>query len=142
MTPPRLVFSPRCTTTSTVNGGDYEVHDVQWTGEYFNPPQQGPITGWTIDLYSDTAGQPGSLITNFHVNGNGNETFLGTFGGFPTYTYDVTINWDPTSGTQYWASLYPDLGYPPQWGWASANTGPQMFGDGISYRTSLEPARN
>ena len=29
----------------------------------------------------------------------------------------------------YWASVVPDLGFPPQWGWASG-TG----GDGISYQ--------
>ena len=33
------------------------------------------------------------------------------------------------AGTEYWLSVYPDLGFPPQWGWSSG-TG----GDGISYQ--------
>jgi hypothetical protein len=113
----------------TINaGGDYAIHRVQFTGEYFNPPEQGPITGWTVNFYSD-AGQPGSLLHSEHVQGTGGETFLGNFGGFPVYTYDIPVNWDPISGTTYWLSVYPDLGFPPQWGWSSA-TG----GDGISYQ--------
>ncbi|MGZ4788063.1 MAG: PEP-CTERM sorting domain-containing protein [Terriglobales bacterium] len=103
---------------------------VQWTGEYFNPPQQGPITGWTINFYADAAGQPGALLQSTHVNGTGDETFLGNFGGFPTYTYSVNIaSFPATAGTQYWLDVYPDLAFPPQWGWSSG-TG----GDGISYQ--------
>lgn len=114
-------------------GGGYAITDVQWTGEYFNPPQQGPITGWSINFYADSGGQPGALLYTQHTAGTGNETFLGMFGGFPTYTYDIATNWDPTSGTQYWASVVPDLGYPPEWGW-STSSGPHVLGDGISYQ--------
>jgi hypothetical protein len=114
----------------TVNaGGDYSIHQVQWTGEYFNPPQQGQITAWTVTFYADAAGQPGAPFCSTNVGGTGNETFLGSFGGFPTYTYSLPVNCDPQSGTQYWLSVIPDLGFPPQWGWSSA-TG----GDGIAYQ--------
>jgi hypothetical protein len=114
----------------TINaGGDYAIHEVQFTGEYFNPPAQGPITAWTVTFYADAAGQPGAALNTTNVAGTGGETFLGNFGGFPTYTYDIKVNWDPHSGTQYWMSVIPDLGFPPQWGWSSG-TG----GDGISYQ--------
>jgi hypothetical protein len=39
------------------------------------------------------------------------------------------LNFSGTYNTQYWLSLYPDLGFPPQWGWSSG-TG----GDGFSYQ--------
>jgi hypothetical protein len=115
----------------TVNaGGDYYIDEVKFTGEYFNPPTQGAITAWTVTFYADAAGQPGTSLFTFNVAGTGGETFLGNFGGFPTYTYDITgFKWDPMSGTQYWLSVVPDLGFPPQWGWSSG-TG----GDGISYQ--------
>ena len=111
-------------------GSNSTITEVQFTGEYFNPPQQGSITGWTVNLYGDSVGQPGSLLDTFHVGGTGGETFLGTFGGFPTYTYDIAgLNFATTAGTQYWLDVYPDLGFPPQWGWSSG-TG----GDGVAYQ--------
>jgi len=110
-------------TASTIN-------NVQFTGAYFNPPNQGPITGWTIQFWSDASGQPGSSLFSQHIAGTGGETFLGDFGGFPTYTYSLDITgFDAAAGTQYWMSVVPDLGFPPQWGWSSG-TG----GDGISYQ--------
>jgi hypothetical protein len=106
------------------------VDSMHWVGEYFNPPNQGPITAWTVTLWSDNAGQPGTVISMQNLTGTDNETFLGTFGGFPTYTYSTTgLGWAITGGTQYWVSVVPDLGFPPQWGWSSG-TG----GDGISFQ--------
>jgi hypothetical protein len=105
--------------------------EIQFAGEYFNPPAQGPITGWTVTFYADNAGQPGAALPGgINIAGTGDETFLGTFGGFPTYTYDIVgLNFAASAGTQYWVSVIPDLAFPPQWGWSSG-TG----GDGISYQ--------
>ncbi len=107
------------------------VTEVSWTGEYFNPPSQGPITAWDVSFYADAAGQPGALLYNEHVVGTGGEAFLGNFGGFPTYTYDVllTTPFAAAGGTTYWLSVVPSVGFPPQWGWSSG-TG----GNGISYQ--------
>jgi hypothetical protein len=111
-------------------GTSTTITEAMWTGEYFNPPAQGVITGWTISFYANTGGQPGSALVTTHVNGTGGETFLGNFAGFPTYTYDVAgLNFAAAAGTTYWMSVVPDLGFPPQWGW-SAGTG----GDGVSYQ--------
>jgi hypothetical protein len=111
---------------------------MEWVGGYFNPPAQGPITGWTITFWNDNAGQPGSQNYKATIVGTGNETFLGNFGGFPVYKYSTAIlnaqNLNP--GTQYWVSVVPDLTFPPQWGWASASTafGPCDGCDGLSYQ--------
>jgi hypothetical protein len=111
-------------------GSDSTVDSIHWEGEYFNPPNQGPISAWTVQFFSDNGGQPGSLLSSTNVPGTANETFDGTFGGFPAYTYSVTgLGFAATGGTQYWVSVVPDLGFPPQWGWSSG-TG----GDGISYQ--------
>jgi len=106
------------------------VRGIYWVGEYFNPPQQGQITAWHIEFYNDNGGQPGTLAQAYAINGNGNETFLGNYAGFPTYEYNEdNLSFSTNAGTTYWVAVYPDLAFPPQWGWSSG-TG----GDGISYQ--------
>ena len=76
------------------------------------------------------SGQPGSLIDSTHIMGTGGETFVTNINGTPIFSYDIAgLNFATTAGTQYWLDVYPDLGFPPQWGWASG-TG----GDGIAYQ--------
>ncbi len=111
-------------------GGLYNITEVQFTGSYFNPEQQGNITGWTVNVYFDSAGQPGALQHTMHVSGTGAETFLGNFNGYPTYTYDISgLNFQELSGIPYWLSVVPDLAFPPQWGWGTSNQG-----DGSAYQ--------
>jgi hypothetical protein len=113
--------------------GPVSISEVSWTGGYFNPPSQGTITQWEVNFYSDAAGVPGALLNSYIILGTGNETSIGSAGGFPIFTYDVSL----PSGTgflaagnvQYWLSVVPDLGFPPQWGWATG-TG----GDGAAYQ--------
>lgn len=107
----------------------WDVESFHWVGGYFNPPNQGPITAWTLTFYNDNAGQPGNPIAAGTFTGNGGETFIGNVNGFPMYVYWLYFNsFDMAPGT-YWASVVPDLGFPPQWGWASG-TG----GDGLAYQ--------
>ena len=43
--------------------------------------------------------------------------------GGQIYSYDLYFqSFDMVPGT-YWASVVPDLGFPPQWGWATAGNG-------------------
>ena len=118
-------------TLPTGNGQDYSLESIHWVGEYFNPPNQGQITAWHAQIYTDNGGQPGNLLYDLNIPGTGGETFLGNTAGFPTYEYWLMDfgNLDIKPNTQYWLALYPDLGFPPQWGWSSG-TG----GDGISYQ--------
>ena len=45
--------------------------------------------------------------------------------GDPTYLYDglLGIPFAAAAGTQYWVSIVPDLGFPPQWGWETSSAG-------------------
>ena len=87
--------------------------------------------------------------------GTGNETFIGDVNGFPIYMYSLFFqSFDMSAGT-YWASVIPDLGFPPQWGWATATggngyqcffgaCGPTSIGmayaiDGTAVNTTPEP---
>ncbi|MGA3318240.1 MAG: PEP-CTERM sorting domain-containing protein [Candidatus Korobacteraceae bacterium] len=124
----------------------WDVESFHWVGGYFNPPAQGPITAWTLTFYNNNAGIPGNPIATGSFPGNGSETFLGTVNGFPIYEYSLFFDsFDMGPGT-YWASVVPDLGFPPQWGWATG-TGPglgyQCFfgacaGTGFSYAFALD----
>jgi len=99
---------------------DWSLESFHWVGGYFNPPNQGPITAWTLTFYNDNAGIPGAPIGSESFPGNGGETFITNALGFPTYVYWLYFkDFDVLPGT-YWASVVPDLGSPPQWGWATS----------------------
>ncbi len=104
------------------------VSDVLWIGSYFGGT--GSITGFTLTIYADNAGVPGTQVyTTGDVAGNAHEAFIGTdSAGNPTYVYGLTTAFTATGGSTYWMSIVPDLAFPPQWGWETG-TG----GDGASY---------
>lgn len=112
-------------------GATTSIDEVAWIGSYFSPPVQGVITGFTLTFYDDAAGQPGNILWQGFGSGTLGETFLFNDNvGDPAFIYDGTLPpFVATGGTQYWMSLVPDLGFPPQWGWETA-TG----GDGVSYQ--------
>jgi len=114
----------------TLSGsGQFSIDSFHFVGTYFNPAQQGQITGFTVQLWDNTGtgGSPGGQLFSQFISGNGNETFIN---GNPTFSYDVALpDWLVNAGTEYWISVYPDLGFPPQWGWNSG-TG----GDGVAYQ--------
>jgi hypothetical protein len=111
--------------------GDSLVTGVEWTGLYSNPAQQGTITRFTLQFYSDNGGTPGASLYTFTAADSENETFLGNYSGNLVYTYSADLSGNPfnvTGGTQYWLSIVPDIAFPPQWGWATGS------GDSLSYQ--------
>ncbi len=106
--------------------GSAQITGIGWVGSYFNPPQQGEITGFTVEFYADNGGIPGTLLASFFTSSNAGETFLGNDNiGDPTYLYGFTLGSPVTLAldTQYWISIVPDLGFPPQWGWETGTGG-------------------
>ena len=60
------------------------------------------------------------------VAGTADETFLGFDNlGDPTFLYSMQIAGGCCflAGQQYWLSLVPDLGFPPQWAWETGTGG-------------------
>lgn len=113
-------------------GSDASITGVSWTGGYFNPPNSGPISGFTIQFYADNAGIPGASLASETIAGNANETLVGTIGSALVETYSASL---PTAfaaagGTTYWMSIVADLSFPPEWGWATSAGGSayQVFG--------------
>jgi len=107
---------------------------VNWTGGYFNPASQGPITAWSVTFWADASAQPGAMLHTFICAGTCGETFLGNVGPnqIPFYSYSAVTNFVAGPGTMYWLSVVPDLAYPPQWGW-----GDSPVGSGVAYQDSF-----
>jgi PEP-CTERM motif len=111
----------------------WDVESFHFVGGYFtgNPPPFVPA--FTLELYANDAGgaAPGTPIAIGYFT-SFNETLID-----PTlqiYSYDLYFqSFDMLPGT-YWASIVPDLSFPPQWGWATSTTGNNVgyhcfFGD-------------
>lgn len=111
-------------------GGGGTITEVDWTGGYFNPSTQGPITSFTITIYSDNSGQPGASVYSTTIPGAAGETYVGTYFNNPIYDYSASMNFTATTGVQYWLSIVANEPSTfPQWAW-SEGTG----GDGSSYQ--------
>ncbi len=117
-------------------GTDYwDVESFHFVGGYFNPPAQGPhLPHCTLTLYSDAQWRSldGPIATGSFSSFN--ETFLGNVNGLPIYMYSLYFqSFDMYPGT-YLASVVPDLGFPPQWGWATS-----AGGLGLGYQCFFGP---
>jgi len=107
-------------------GGDATVTGVSWRGLFFNPYEHGTITGFTLSFWADSGNAPGGLLASTFIPGIAGETLVsGTM-----YDYSATVaDFAASAGTQYWLSIVPDLGFPPQWGWTVGGGG-----DSLSYQ--------
>jgi hypothetical protein len=100
-----------------------------WVGEYFNPPTQGVQSLVGPSTSTTTMGSrllwPTKIIAAPGCGPNQVcETFLGSFMGFPTYRYDISNQPAFTTNNllSYALAVIPDLGFPPQWGWSTADS--------------------
>ncbi len=112
----------------------YYLDDVEWFGGYFNPGPPGSITGWTISLYADAAGQPGGMLwtESFSSAYAGYMESCGFPNGLCSYDMDGVKGMWLMPNTTYWLSVVPDMPFPPQWGWGTG-----LLGDGQAYQDFL-----
>jgi hypothetical protein len=76
-------------------------------------------------------GRARRVLNTLNFNNTGNETFVGNVDGNPIYTYSETFpSYDLAAGT-YFVSVVPDVGFPPQWAWATG------IGPGNAYQTFI-----
>jgi hypothetical protein len=114
------------------DGGDIAVADdfqfeqetllgsINWWGGYFNPPS-GP-DNFTIRLFSDSGGQPGSLLGQFAI-GAADKVATGQFVGLhPEFKYSANLPapFLAEAGAKYWVSIVN----PPRnfWLWEGSAT--------------------
>lgn len=102
------------------------VTGVEWSGVYafFNTPPASD--SFTIEIYSDSAGAPDSLLSSTVVGASATRTDSGfdepTF-GFDIYEYSASITpFSATAGTTYWVSIFNDTtGDDDSWLWGIIN---------------------
>ena len=101
----------------------WDVESFHFVGGYFNGGPPPFVSAFTLTFYNDNGGIPGNPIATGSFT-NFNEVSLGN----QIYSYDLFFgSFDMAPGT-YWASVVPDLGFPPQWGWAEGS------GPGLGYQ--------
>ena len=105
-------------------GASYNINRFTWVGGYFNPPEKGMISGFTLTFYADAGNQPGTVLATYPGAGAGNfgETFFVGSNQFYAYSWTLAVPFAASAGTEYWASIVPDLGLPPQWGWGTSSS--------------------
>lgn len=126
-------------------GSTTNINEFAWIGSYYNPSAQGTITAFTLSFYANAGGAPGALLWTGSGGGNFGETLIGLDNvGDPTFAYDGLLGspFVAVGGVQYWVSIVPDLGFPPQWGWETSIDGDQQayqvfLGTGGTLRSDL-----
>lgn len=103
----------------------WDVESFHFVGGYFNVGPPPFVQDFTLTFYSDNAGIPGGAIAS-GLFVNFNETVLNS--ALQVYTYDLYFQSFNLGPGTYWASVVPDLAFPPQWGWATG------VGPGLGYQ--------
>jgi hypothetical protein len=121
---------------------DALITGISWQGSYFNTlisdPNFSPAAnalGFTVALYMDNAGAPGTLLDSQTFSpSNAGQTFVGQQAFSPTlglsiYNYSASLGagFLASAGTTYWLSVYahsPDASpTEAQWGWNGGSGG-------------------
>lgn len=126
------------------------ITEVHWRGGYQFGVGYGMVSNFRISFYESIAGgsQPHCGNPQFPeldidlqhslTNSNAHETYVGTFGGVPTYDYWFTLPsaFVATGGVKYWIKLDASMPSLPYWGVSTA-TG----GDGTHFAFTTGGAR-
>ena len=99
---------------------------VEWSGVYafFDTP---PATDdFTVEIYADSSGVPGTLLSSTNVGNSVNRTDSGFDDpvlGFDVYEYSANVTpFAATAGTTYWLSIYGNtVGEDDDWLWGIVN---------------------
>ncbi len=96
-----------------------KISQIDFTGGYFNGTQ-APIAGFTVTIYGDSAGAPGSSVYSEFVAGTAGEAATGVD---QVFSYSLAADYAAAGHTKYWLSIVPDIAFPPQWGWGTSTGG-------------------
>ena len=107
--------------------GSYEITAIDLGGLLLQSVTAGAdncLDSHFLHRYGRSAWEPCVAPTSWPVTAD--ETFLGFDNlGDPTFLYSMQIAGGCCflAGQQYWLSLVPDLGFPPQWAWETGTGG-------------------
>lgn len=105
----------------TIPAGGAAINQIDVTGGFYSPPTPAPISQFSLTLYADAGGVPGGAIASGIFADS--HTAAGTVDGFQLFNYAFSFLPYGLAGGTYWVSVVPDLGFPPQWGWATSASG-------------------
>ncbi len=99
---------------------DQNIIRVEWSGVYSGTTI--PATDdFTIVIYSDGVGMPGTVLSTVSIGDNVNRTDTGidnSNGLLDIYSYNATIpSFSATAGTNYWISIYNNTPAGNTWSW-------------------------
>ena len=124
----------------TTGSQTWNVTDIHFVGQYFNPATQAAIGGFRVNIYADASNAPGTLLSSTYIAaGSFNETAFNP--SIAAFQYDMNVTSTIVSGDA-WVSVVPDLHFPPQWGWShgvdglAAHLGYQTFFGAITRTTN------
>ena len=103
-------------------GTSHNINEFDWVGGYIMPTPKGVITGFTLTFYADAGNQPGAVLATYSGAGNFGETLLVGHNQFYAYSWTFGVPFAASAGTEYWASIVPDLDLPSQWGWGTSSS--------------------
>ena len=103
-------------------GASSNINGFAWVGGYITPTPKGEITGFTLTFYADAGNQPGTPLMTYTGAGNFGETFVVGTNQFYAYSRTSGVPFAASAGTEYWASIVPDLDLPSQWGWGTSSS--------------------
>ncbi len=98
---------------------DYDIINVEWSGIYSN--SSTPATDdFTIVVYSDGIGMPGTALMTVSAGNNVNRTDTGVdLFGLDVFNYNISIPpFSATAGTTYWISIYNNTIPGISWSWS------------------------
>ena len=118
------------------------VTDVHWTGGIQTPGGEDAVTGWTIQFWTDNAGQPGTLIQGQDFLAAAvTAVHIGVVGPIDAFAYSVNVTqFIADAGVTFWISIQAQLRLPEEWFWATAGAGTcwqVLFGAGASQPNNL-----
>jgi hypothetical protein len=99
-----------------------------WGGYYYYVPGDPLVTSFNLRFYDDAGGTPGSILCEYVIPTNANESFLYDQGASPLYEYrDDDVCCPVVEGIPYWfVAQAGNHRYPPQWGRLAAAGGVQL----------------
>jgi hypothetical protein len=108
-----------------LSGGSNTITDVHWWGACSTPSNEGvecPAGDFTLAVYDDASGSPGTVVATFSVDGAQTSTGNLIGGIYPEYSYSADIAaLTLDAGATYWLGISDATSADVIWGWETTD---------------------
>jgi hypothetical protein len=107
----------------SLTAGHTTIQDIHWWGTYIGSNTPQAVDSFTINIFDDASGKPGSLVATPTIT-NLTRTDTGTdFGSSDIFLYSAIVSDTPlAAGTTYWLSIVNDTTVDTDDNWAWVGT--------------------